>query len=121
MRAQGFLTAVKQEVNRRHAADKWALDDVVLTTYPLFYDFGWWIDFAELERRIGPRTRAIVLTVEGYLCLVQLFIAGQKTIVRILVNYPQGNQKGNRHTGSQPHNVEHTVNLIVYQVTPRNF
>ena len=38
-----------------------ALDDVVLTTYPLFYDFGWWIDFAELERRITPRTRALVL------------------------------------------------------------
>ncbi|CAL8466541.1 g6077 [Coccomyxa elongata] len=29
---QGFLTAVKQEVSRRHAADKWALDDVVLTS-----------------------------------------------------------------------------------------
>ncbi len=38
-----------------------ALDDVVLTTFPLFYDFGWWIDFAELERRITPRTRALVL------------------------------------------------------------
>ena len=37
------------------------LDDVVLTTYPLFYDFGWWIDVAELERRITPRTRALVL------------------------------------------------------------
>lgn len=37
------------------------LDDVRLETYPLFYDFGWWIDFAELERRIGPRTRAVVL------------------------------------------------------------
>jgi len=37
------------------------LDDVHLTPYPLFYDFGWWIDFAELERRIGPRTRAILL------------------------------------------------------------
>jgi dynein heavy chain len=29
---QGFLTAVKQEVNRKHAADKWALDDVVMTS-----------------------------------------------------------------------------------------
>ncbi len=37
------------------------LDDVRLRSYPLFYDFGWWIDFAELERRIGPRTRAILL------------------------------------------------------------
>jgi alanine-synthesizing transaminase len=37
------------------------LEDVRLTPYPLFYDFGWWIDFAELERRIGPKTRAIVL------------------------------------------------------------
>jgi aspartate/methionine/tyrosine aminotransferase len=37
------------------------LDDVVLQPYPLFYDFGWWIDFAELERRITPRTRAVLL------------------------------------------------------------
>jgi alanine-synthesizing transaminase len=37
------------------------LEDVRLQPYPLFYDFGWWIDFAELERRIGPRTRAIVV------------------------------------------------------------
>jgi len=37
------------------------LDDVRLQTYPLFEDFGWWIDFAELERRITPRTRAIIL------------------------------------------------------------
>lgn len=37
------------------------LEDVRLRPYPLFYDYGWWIDFAELERRIGPRTRAIVL------------------------------------------------------------
>ncbi|KAJ9508838.1 hypothetical protein QJQ45_028152, partial [Haematococcus lacustris] len=29
---QGFLTAMKQEVNRKHAADKWALDDVVMTS-----------------------------------------------------------------------------------------
>lgn len=28
---QGFLTAVKQEVSRKHINDKWALDDVVLT------------------------------------------------------------------------------------------
>jgi aspartate/methionine/tyrosine aminotransferase len=37
------------------------LEDVRLKPYPLFYDFGWWIDFSELERRIGPRTRAIVV------------------------------------------------------------
>lgn len=37
------------------------LEDVRLRPYPLFYDYGWWIDFAELERRITPRTRAIVL------------------------------------------------------------
>jgi dynein heavy chain len=29
---QGFLTAVKQEVCRRHAADRWSLDDVVMTS-----------------------------------------------------------------------------------------
>jgi aspartate/methionine/tyrosine aminotransferase len=37
------------------------LDDVTLQPYPLFYDFGWWIDLAELERRITPRARAILL------------------------------------------------------------
>jgi alanine-synthesizing transaminase len=37
------------------------LEDVRLRPYPLFYDYGWWIDFAELERRIGPQTRAIVV------------------------------------------------------------
>ncbi len=37
------------------------LEDVKLHPYPLFYDYGWWIDFAELERRISPRTRAIVV------------------------------------------------------------
>jgi alanine-synthesizing transaminase len=37
------------------------LEDVRLKPYPLFYDFGWWIDFAELENRIGPRTKAIVV------------------------------------------------------------
>jgi aspartate/methionine/tyrosine aminotransferase len=37
------------------------LEDVRLRVYPLFYDDGWWIDFAELERRIGPRTKAIVV------------------------------------------------------------
>jgi alanine-synthesizing transaminase len=37
------------------------LDDVRLKSYPLFYDQGWWIDFAELEKRIGPRTKAVVV------------------------------------------------------------
>jgi alanine-synthesizing transaminase len=37
------------------------LEDVRLKPYPLFYDYGWWIDFAELERRIGPRTKAVVV------------------------------------------------------------
>ncbi len=37
------------------------LDDVRLDSFPLFYDFGWWIDFAELECRITPRTRAVLL------------------------------------------------------------
>ncbi len=37
------------------------LDDVRLGSYPLFYDHGWWIDFAELERAIGPRTRAVAV------------------------------------------------------------
>ncbi len=37
------------------------LEDVRLRSYPLFFDYGWWIDFVELERRIGPRTRAIVV------------------------------------------------------------
>ena len=37
------------------------LEDVRLRTYPLFYDFGWWIDFDALERGIGQRTRAIVV------------------------------------------------------------
>ena len=37
------------------------LEDVRLRPYPLFYDYGWHIDFAELERGIGPRTRAVVV------------------------------------------------------------
>jgi aspartate/methionine/tyrosine aminotransferase len=37
------------------------LEDVRLRSYPLFYDQGWWIDFAELEKRIGPRTKAVVV------------------------------------------------------------
>jgi alanine-synthesizing transaminase len=37
------------------------LEDVTLKPYPLFYDHGWWIDFAELEKGVGPRTKAIVV------------------------------------------------------------
>ncbi len=37
------------------------LENVVLRPYPLFYDHGWSIDIAELERSITPRTRAVML------------------------------------------------------------
>jgi aspartate/methionine/tyrosine aminotransferase len=37
------------------------LDDVRLRPYPLFYDHGWWIDLAELERAVTARTRAVVV------------------------------------------------------------
>jgi aspartate/methionine/tyrosine aminotransferase len=37
------------------------LDDVRLRPYPLFYDHGWSIDFAELERAVTLRTRAIIV------------------------------------------------------------
>jgi len=37
------------------------LDDVRLRPYPLFYDHGWWIDVAELERAVTPRTRAVIV------------------------------------------------------------
>lgn len=37
------------------------LSDVTVQFYPLFYDYGWWIDFAELERKITSRTRAIIV------------------------------------------------------------
>ena len=37
------------------------LESVRLRSFPLFYDYGWWIDFSELESRIGPATRAIVI------------------------------------------------------------
>jgi alanine-synthesizing transaminase len=36
------------------------LENVALKPYPLFYDHGWHIDPAELERSITPRTRAIL-------------------------------------------------------------
>jgi alanine-synthesizing transaminase len=37
------------------------LEDVKLRGYPIFYDHGWWIDFGELEKQIGPKTKAIVV------------------------------------------------------------
>ncbi len=38
-----------------------ALDDVWLVPYPLVYEHGWQIEPGAVERRIGPRTRAIAL------------------------------------------------------------
>ena len=37
------------------------IHDVRLVHYPLLYDYGWQIDFHELEKRIDARTRAIVV------------------------------------------------------------
>ena len=37
------------------------LDDVRLVSFPLFFDHGWWVDFAEFERRISERTRAVIV------------------------------------------------------------
>jgi aspartate/methionine/tyrosine aminotransferase len=37
------------------------LENIILKPYPLFYDHGWSIDIAELERSITPRTRALLL------------------------------------------------------------
>jgi alanine-synthesizing transaminase len=37
------------------------LDDVRLTPYSLFYDYGWHLDIEDVRRRITPRTRAIAL------------------------------------------------------------
>lgn len=38
-----------------------ALESVRVRQYPLRYDGAWHVDFSELERMIGPRTRAIVV------------------------------------------------------------
>jgi alanine-synthesizing transaminase len=37
------------------------LDDVGLVPYELFYDHGWHLDLKALQRRVTPRTRAIVV------------------------------------------------------------
>lgn len=37
------------------------LDDVKLTPYALFYDYGWHLDIEDVGRRITPRTRAVAL------------------------------------------------------------
>jgi alanine-synthesizing transaminase len=38
-----------------------ALDSVSVRQYPLRYDGAWHVDFAELERAVTPRTRAVVV------------------------------------------------------------
>ena len=37
------------------------IDDVKLMRYPLVYDHGWQIDFHALNRKITPRTRAVIV------------------------------------------------------------
>ncbi|MGA8110205.1 MAG: pyridoxal phosphate-dependent aminotransferase [Acidobacteriaceae bacterium] len=37
------------------------IEDVRLVPYPLLYDHGWQIDFAELRARVTPRTKAIAV------------------------------------------------------------
>jgi aspartate/methionine/tyrosine aminotransferase len=37
------------------------LNDIRLIQYPLFYDHGWHIDFVALEKKITPRTRALLV------------------------------------------------------------
>jgi alanine-synthesizing transaminase len=37
------------------------VEDVKVVRYPLIYDYGWQMDFRELERAITPRTRAVIV------------------------------------------------------------
>jgi len=54
MLLQGFITSMRQEVTRRHIAQKWALDDMVILTQVT--------DFME-EKRIKQRpTEGVFIT-----------------------------------------------------------
>ena len=61
---QGFLTGVKQEVNRKHAAEKWALDDVVMTAEVL-HPAKRWIKSETLHKRVSTSTDCIWMAVLG--------------------------------------------------------
>ncbi len=92
------------------------LEDVRLKSYPLFYDHGWWINFAELERRIGPRTKAVVVVhpnnptghttgVEDRRRLGEICARhGSALIVdEVFLDYPLGNEKlGSFAVGQHP-------------------
>ncbi len=92
------------------------LEDVRLKSYPLFYDHGWWINFAELERRIGPRTKAVVVVhpnnptghttgVEDRRRLGEICARhGLALIVdEVFLDYPLGNEKlGSFAVGQHP-------------------
>jgi len=92
------------------------LDDVCLKPYPMFYDHGWWIDRGELERAIGPKTRAILVVhpnnptghwtrSEERAWLQDICVRHNLTLVvdEVFLDYPlDGNPPGSFATGEHP-------------------